>query len=41
MKGASKKNGKWECRFYDEMRKKQQEGRGGQGGGQGRGGNQQ
>jgi len=25
--------------FYDEMRKKQQEGRGGQGGGQGRGGN--
>jgi hypothetical protein len=27
--------------FYDEMRKKQQEGRGGQGGGQGRGGNQQ
>ena len=26
--------------FYDEMRKRQQEGRGGQGGGQGRGGNQ-
>lgn len=27
--------------FYEEMRKRQQEGRGGQGGGQGRGGNQQ
>jgi hypothetical protein len=26
--------------FYEEMRKRQQEGRGGQGGGQGRGGNQ-